>query len=166
MLTQAKLLFLFLLIFCSHDYHVSKCEITFNSEKARLEICQFMFLDDLEYAFEHSGYDTQHLCTELEKESADSILTKYIANKMLIKVGSDTISLNLLGKEISNDLSAVNVYLYSDSITTTSSFDFESSILLELFDDQNNMVYWTSGSGKKSYFVLNSDKTNIQLPYE
>lgn len=166
MLTPIHLLLYCFLSFANHDYHVSKCEIEYNSEKSRLEVCQFIFLDDLELAFEYAGLGKQGLCTEFEKEQADSILTTYINDRLLVMNQNDTIQIKILGKEISNDLSAVNVYLYSEAFTLDSDIHFRSNLLTELYDDQNNMVYWTSPSGKKGYFVLNREKTIIQLPYE
>ncbi len=151
-----SLLFLFINL---HDYHVSKCEVGYNPEKSRLEITQYIFLDDLDIAIEEAFGQKQHYCTLKEENTADSLLQIYINSTIKLTSNGDTINLSLLGKEITEDLAAVNVYLYSDSIELKS-LRIKHDLLMEVYDDQANLIYWTSGSGKKAYAVMEQSGTS------
>ena len=149
----------------THDYHVSKTEITYNGEKSRLEITQFLFLDDLNLAFEMIGDEKQHFHTDKQLPSADSVLMAYVNNHL--KIYSDDkqgVELHLLGHEISEDLSGLYIYLYSDKMQSRpKTFTFVNSILTEVFDDQTNLIFWTSERGEKSYHVLNLHQNSTTL---
>jgi len=150
----------------AHDYHMSKTEITVNETDKRLEITQFIFIDDLEKALESVGNPFQHLGTAKEVDTADSLVQLYLDQNLSITQGKSNpgSQLEFVGKEISADLTGLFVYLTQDlDLTSSEDFSVTNTILIDQFDDQVNLIYFVHQNGDKDYFVLDESNTTKQL---
>ncbi len=138
---------------------MGKTEITVNDRSQRLEITQFVFIDDLESAIIELGYPFQHLGTSKELSTADSLIHLYIDTHLSITQGKSSTNqqLQFVGKEISDDLTGLFIYFTQeiDPNSDTSSYIVTNTTLIEQFDDQVNLIYFTYANGAKDYFVLN-----------
>ncbi|MDH3652401.1 MAG: hypothetical protein OEQ53_22110, partial [Saprospiraceae bacterium] len=95
----------------AHDFHLSKTDINYNQQNRSLEITMHVFIDDLELAMAHQGMDSLYLATSKEHKDADAFIWKYLTSVFQITVDGQTIPLNFLGKEESEDLIAIWCYL-------------------------------------------------------
>lgn len=146
----------------AHDYHMGKTEITVNETDKRLEITQFIFIDDLEKALSIQGSPFQNLGTSKELQTADSLVLSYFSQHLEISYGNTKSSsqLKFVGKEISDDLTGLFIYM-TQELDPKSGDDYTvtNTTFLDLFDDQVNLIYFEHQDGSKDYFVLNGSKT-------
>lgn len=121
-----------------HEFYVSLSEIRFNPESQCLEVSLRIFPDDMDRALKvHHGVNTS-LVTELEHESADSLLEIYIHDLFRIELNGTTVPLYYLGKESESDV--MWCYLESDPQEKPVEITVYNSILCEIFEDQVNII--------------------------
>jgi hypothetical protein len=149
-----------------HEYHVSKCEIEYKVNKQQLQISQFVFLDDLEKALEQEGHANPSYFTKFEKPSADSILMIYIENHFAILQDETKHTLNYIGREMSEDLSGMYLFLTVENVSSPSKISVASTLLVDVFSDQNNLIYWTNQNKSKHYYSLTKNKPTVLLSNE
>ncbi len=146
----------------SHEFHLSKCQIAYNQEAQVLQISLHLFIDDLEEALRQQGADKLYICTEKESEKAEDYIYKYLQQKFQINLEGTVINYSFLGKEISEDLSAVWCYLEVKNITAFGKMRVKNNLLMEVFEDQKNIISILGPDKKKSYFLfdqINNEET-------
>ena len=152
----------------SHDFHVSRCDIFYRTTTATLEIVQHVFIDDLELALEEGlKAPVLHIGTELEHDSADHFIQKYLSACLKIRVEGSPVICNYLGKELEDDLSALWIYLEVIELPTpVLSMSIENTVLFELFDDQKNILSVKSTDSKDQVFLLDRSKPQISAQFQ
>ena len=138
----------------SHDFHLSKCDIVFDSDEQTLQISLNIFIDDLENALSLKGQKDLFLCTEKELDEADVYISDYLTEKLRLKVDGNPVHSNYLGKEMSEDLAAVWCYLEVERVNPKQSISVEYDLLMEVFDDQKNLVKVQLDKSNKSFFIF------------
>jgi len=123
-----------------HPFHVSVCEITYDQEDKALEITHRIFLDDMENALREYHDLTQFDITR-PKENLDlnELLRVYIIENFKIKINEEAKKYEFIGYELEKDV----IYAYLQVVNLTSFNDLEvfNTILIQLFDDQENLVH-------------------------
>jgi len=137
-----------------HDIHMSRCDIDYREESSTLEISMRIFIDDLELDLRSTGFDSLKICTGHEKPEAESIIYDYLQTHLTLKVDGERAQLEWIGKEISEDLSAVWCYLQVSSVRPTRSIDITNDVLLSTYDDQQNIVKIVMADGERSFFIF------------
>ncbi|NND32051.1 MAG: hypothetical protein HKN76_05620 [Saprospiraceae bacterium] len=135
-----------------HDFHLSKTEVHYNEENESLEISLHIFIDDLELAMIQSGMENPNFSTSKEHIKADSLLGAYLTHHFSVIVDGQKVVFDFLGKEYGEDLTAFWCYLEGQNITSPKKIKLQNRLLLDLFDDQKNVVAFTSA--KKKEFML------------
>lgn len=121
-----------------HDFHVSMTELEQNRENGRLEMTIKLFTDDLEKALEMEGVERLLLGDEAESEKADHYLNAYIQKRFEVESQEESVNWTFIGKEVEMDVTWC--YLESDSIAPVEELKFESHLLTDVFDDQQNII--------------------------
>ena len=160
---------LFILLFSStslslHEIHVSKCLIKYHEETAAIQISMHIFLDDLENALRSLGGKNLNICTGKEKDDAEDFIIAYVANQFEIKQDGITLTPDYIGKEISEDLEAVWIYLEIPEVTAKGTLEIRNEILLDLFDDQRNITSVKLPSSKE-YFLFQKGESIEKLSF-
>ncbi len=143
---MANLLMLCLSMWCLtrpaevHDFHVSKCLIEYNPQVRRLQISMHLFLDDLELALQQKGWTDLRLCQADEAAEAENYLKTYILENFRLSVSDSELTYEYLGKEVSDDLQGVWIYLESPPLPALPNLTVTQAVLLEVYDDQKNIV--------------------------
>lgn len=148
-----------------HDFHLSNCNINYATEQEALQITLHIFIDDLELALKDIGYDSLYLCTRKETEMAEDAMLEYIGSKLKFSVDQVPTGYEYIGKEVSDDLAAVYVYLEMPAVSRNSEIDIAYDLLMEQFDDQRNMVVVKKDKKRlKDYFCTHEKyKLTVQL---
>ena len=121
-----------------HEFYVSLSEIRFNQESECLEVSLRFFPNDMDRALkEHFGINTS-LISELEHESADSLLGIYLHDLFRIELSGVSVPLSYLGKEAESDV--MWCYLESDPLEKPVEITVHNAILCEIFEDQVNII--------------------------
>lgn len=148
-----------------HEFHVSKCEIDYNTSENALQITLHIFLDDLELSMEAQGAEKQFLCTEKELEGADNVYFDYLKKNFQISLNNGKIvKYQWIGKEISDDLAAVWTYLEITNVTDLSDISVKNTVLMDVHDDQKNIVQ-IKGGGARGYFLLQRGKEKQSVSF-
>lgn len=134
---------LFLILVSSlalHPFHVSVCDIEVNAENKSLEISQRIFLDDLENALRKtSGWSTLDIAHPSDQVKFDAILKNYVTSHLSISINGQVETLNYLGYEIEGD--AMWCYVEITKVKKVKDIGVKSTILLDSFEDQMNLVH-------------------------
>jgi len=136
-----------------HDVHISKAEIDYKTEKKMIQISLHIFLDDLEDELKKIGGENLRLCTDKESEDADAYLKNYIKQNFILESNNVDLELEFVGKEVSEDLIAVWIYLMVEDIEPQNlSLDYK--VMLSRFDDQKNIVAFKQDGKRKGFYIL------------
>ncbi|HHP7242844.1 MAG TPA: DUF6702 family protein [Cyclobacteriaceae bacterium] len=123
-----------------HPFHVSVCEIAYDQEDKALEITHRIFLDDMENALREYHDLTQFDITRpTENLELNELLRAYFNENFKIKVNEEPLKYEFLGFELEKDV----IYAYLQVVNLTSFNDLEvfNTILIQMFDDQENLVH-------------------------
>ncbi len=141
-----------------HDFHVSKTEINYNSQKGSLEISVHLFADDLEAALLKKGCFVKNIGTAKESVDADANIEKYLRERLTILRNSKPLKWDYIGKETTSDLMAVYCYLEVQEFSNVQKLAFKATQFLEIFDDQKNIVVVTKDKKQVGFFILDQAK--------
>ena len=147
-----------------HDIHLSRTLVHYNQENSSLEISMHIFIDDLELSLLDAGYDSLYIATNMEAPHTDDLIQDYINQHFVLQYTDEPVSLEFLGKEISDDLLAIWCYLEAPSVPKPNNMMVHNSILTELHRDQNNIVQLEIGSQKK-YMLFDINKKEQQARF-
>jgi len=142
-----------------HDFHLSRCDINYSAEEQSLQIAVSVFLDDLELTLARLGKTDLAFCTVDESPEAEDELFEYLKSHLLIEVDGQVMQLQWVGKEASEDLAAVWSYLEITNISPRQNIIVTNDILLDSFDDQQNMTKVVMDRKRKSHFLF--DKSDF-----
>lgn len=145
-----------------HDIHVSKTEIHYKSDLAMLQLSVHIFVDDLELDLEDQGYTALKLNTNKEHELGDEAVQAYIDKHLIFREGDQIIQTSLIGKEASEDLSAVWCYL-EIPLEQLENLSLENTILLDIHDDQRNLVSFKVDGVRKDFLILDAKNSKVSL---
>ncbi len=154
-----SILFYLLITASMHDIHLSMTQVEYNEEARTLEVMTSIFLDDLEYTFEDQGYGKQHLCTKLERDSAEHVLVDYLSDHISFRVNGEDKYWQFIGKEISPDLASVYCYLELVDLEPLESIEIKQTTLFEKYDDQQSIIHFKGPANKQEYIIL--DRRNL-----
>ena len=146
-----------------HDFHVSKCDIDYSVDENSLQITLHIFIDDLELALEKAGSDNLKLGTENEHPDTERRVEKYFSDHIHISVNEESITPKYLGKEVSEDLSAVWCYLEVTGLERPRIVSISNKLLLEIYDDQKNILSFKTQSGKSEFLLFQHGDTEKQF---
>ncbi|MBM3265721.1 MAG: hypothetical protein FJY97_20185 [candidate division Zixibacteria bacterium] len=145
-----------------HAFHVSVCEIEHNPSDSTLEISFKLFADDLEEALKTAGAGVLKLGTPEENEEADRHIARYLSQHVRIEINGKPVSWRFLGKETEAD--ALWCYAEIPGTSSVKTIAVTSTVLLEVFEDQANLVHVRVGGQRKS-LLLNHVRTKDDVTF-
>ncbi len=146
-------LFLFLVSFRIHPYHVGSMEFNYNSKSKTFEVTGRFFMDDLENALNKKYGNSIHFLNPKFKPEINKELNQYAAEYLKLKADKQFIKVNYVGYE--EDHESVNIYLESESLTVPKKVETSVSFLYNLFDDQMNIIH----------IIINGERKSEKLNY-
>jgi hypothetical protein len=155
---KKALLLLTITLICSafafHKFYVSVTQIDYLPSKKRIEITNRIFIDDLEKALQKKYNKKLWLTSSKEIPEAEELIKNYLNEKMQISVNNKVQKLEFLAREVEGDV----LILYSKIVISKkiSTFEVSNSILIEVFEEQQNIVHTNINSNKKSLLLTNT----------
>ena len=147
-----------------HEFHFGKFEIEHNEENSSLEVSMYLFLDDLEEGItKKEGIKDLNLCTDKETNEATQGMIDYISSNFLIYNNDEKLQMNFIGKELSDDLTAVWCYMEILLPNQIGEISISNSVLMELFEDQKNLVRFKSDKNGKIHKILDGSDYIMNL---
>jgi hypothetical protein len=153
----------------AHNLHLSVLEIKWNSDTTKLECALKVFTDDIQVSIANVQLDSRWENKDyLTVQKARTV--NYLLNSLLFQAPGNA-SLNLIGEEVEG---IVTWYYFelefhcSGGIVlkegpTKYAVELENRLLLDQFDDQENIVHVIDGDEKES-FLLDKYKRRFTLP--
>lgn len=126
-----------------HDFHVSKCLMAYNPDTESLQMSMHIFLDDLELALSQRGHDQLFLCTPREAPEAVAHVEAYLRDHFKLVINGQPRDFTFVGKEISDDLSAIWCYMEVEQLPAVESLQLTYRILFDTYRDQKNLASLT-----------------------
>lgn len=151
------LVFLFNIV--PHDFHMSKTEIHYKSDKEALQFTINLFIDDFTVALEDEyNIDSLRLFEKNEHVLADSLVAEYIWKHLEVSIDSTDIYPDYIGKELnSDDLEGMRCYFEVESLKAFELMDISNSILVETFADQRNILSVKVDTKSKAHHLLDKE---------
>jgi len=137
-----------------HDIHMSKTKIKYVQESDSWQISMRVFIDDLEDVVNERTKVDLKLFSDKENSQADTLLSEYLNEKLVLMIDGEDQKAKWVGKEISEDLEAIWCYLEIESLPLKSNVKVDNNLLQEKFSDQNNIVIVELPNRKKDYFIF------------
>ncbi|HBH25231.1 MAG TPA: hypothetical protein DDY13_17660 [Cytophagales bacterium] len=158
---------LFVFTFCLsllawHPFHVSVCDIYFDSRKNELQVAQRIFLDDFENALRKSSGRDIDLVKIYDSDRGQKLITDYLARNFRVKFKGEKTILKYVGAEIEEDV--IWCYFTISPVRSMRQIEMKNTILFELFDDQSNLVHFNFNDKTKS-FNLNKNEPDCKVDF-
>jgi len=142
-----------------HKYYLSVTDLNYNAEAQSIQIVTRIFYDDLEAVIQER-YDTDIIVDATSDQKAlDNYLIKYFQKKMLITINGEQRALRFVGKKYEDDF--VVCYIEVPDVKAIKTFEIESTVLMDVFPDQKNMVHTTIGERKKSFLLTRANAKGL-----
>ncbi len=142
-----------------HPFHVSVCDVEYKPQIHALQVAQRMFSDDLENALNKTYGTSLMLDEESTAALRDSLIQVYVQEHLLFKADGRTLEGRYLGYEFEED--GVWCYIEYADVPPFTSLEVKSTILLEIFDDQDNIIHFKWGEYEKSIKLDNDKKWGL-----
>ena len=144
-----------------HDFHLSRVDISYRSERNEFQTSAHIFIDDLEEDIYRKSHVRLHIGTDRAIKNVDFYLEKYINTHLRIYDNNTQYYWSMVGYEISDDLQAVWIYAEMQLGNESSEIIVKNTILNDLYEDQKNITEIRSEYNLVKYEIL--DLTNNYL---
>lgn len=145
-----------------HKYYISVTQIEYIKEKEALQITSRIFIDDFEKLLRERYDEKITLDIEEEMSTVDMYIERYLKEKVLIDINNKPANFKFLGKEYEDDI--VFCYIEIEGVKEVKSFQISNKILMDLFDEQENIVR-ININGKNKSFILTKQKNKAMLNF-
>lgn len=147
----------------THKFYVSITKIEISEESQSLQIISKIFIDDIEDTLQKRYDPDLSLDTEKETEAHTRLLQKYVLQKFKVEIDGVAYQPEYLGREYENDV--VKCYLEIPGIANMNQIEIENSILMDMFDEQQNIIHVKKGKTRKS-LVLDKEHPKGMLNFD
>jgi len=139
-----------------HPFHVSVTDIVHKAETQSVQVSQRIFIDDLEQGLK-KFHQLDYVDTYKPKDPIrlDSLIEAYLKQKVFIRINGKTRAFNYLGSEVESD--ARWCYYEIQGIAEVTEAEITNVLLMEVFDDQQNIVHFKANEVMKSYKLDKED---------
>jgi len=143
-----------------HPFHVSVTDIVHNNEEQSLQISQRIFIDDLEEGLKKfHGIERVDTFNPDDPEKLDSLIGKYLTEKVFFRINGKDENFNFLGSEVEGD--ARWCYFEIVGVEIVKEAEVTNVVLMEMFEDQQNIIHFKANDELKSYKLDKDDKFKI-----
>ena len=142
------LLFSLFILPVVHDFHFSRTKAHYNPETSTLQMSMNVFTDDLELALRNMGHEEFKI--EIETDAVtDSLIAIYALQNFKAHHAGEQIAMDWVGYECDYDVT----YLYVESapFQFDSTLSIAQTILLDTYDDQENVLDFESPKTEESH---------------
>ncbi|MGK0254152.1 MAG: hypothetical protein ACI9OE_001643 [Mariniflexile sp.] len=159
-----KLLFLIFILplfafTAAHKYYLSVTQIDYLSDKQSVQITSRIFIDDFEKLLRERYDDKITLADKNENGTNDMYIERYLKEKIKIKINGKDVNMSFIGKEYDADI--MKCYLEIENIKVINSIEISNQVLLDIFEEQQNIVKTKINSKQKSFLLDRNSKTAV-----
>ena len=141
----------------THEFYLSVTEIEYNRQQQSLQIITRVFIDDFQNVLNQRYGAKLQLSEEAEEGAITENISKYLQQKLKLRVDGAKLQLNYLGKEY--DADQLVLYIEVENVTPFNNIEVTNSILTDLFDEQKNIVHVKVNDKTKSLLLMRQQET-------
>jgi hypothetical protein len=146
-----------------HPFHVSVCDVEYDTESRALQITHHIFLDDLEEALKKKFDSKFDITNPQNEQERDRYVETYIMEHFAVVVNGKPQEGNYLGHELEEG--AMYCYIEIEGVKKLKSLLVKNTLLTDTFDDQVNLVH-VKVDGKIKSLKLDKKNFSGQLDYD
>ncbi len=143
----------------AHPFHVSVCEINISPASKSIQVSQRIFIDDLEQVLNKTYGVNITIDGNTESGLLDSLINDYLSEHLRLVVDGKIKKRVYIGSEIEED--GIWCYVEYEGIKKISSIEVTSTVFLETFKDQANIIHFKQGEYEKSIKLDMNNKSGI-----
>lgn len=148
------ILFISLNSFEIHKFYMSIYQINYVPKKKMIQVTSRIFIDDFNTVLEKKYFKKIYLGTEKETVEDESLMKKYLSEKMIFKVNGTIKPATYLSKEVQDNV--LICYFRITEISKITKLEIENSVLMELNPNQQNIIQ-ANISGEKQSLLFTSE---------
>jgi hypothetical protein len=137
-----------------HEFHICKSDINYDTKSQTLQLTLHIYIDDLERALVVQGKKNTYIGSAKENQKTDEWVSQYLSSKFIITIDKQKSSPTFIGKELSEDKTALYCYFEIPVTSSAPQLTICNSILHEIFNDQKNIVKITKNKKRISEFLF------------
>lgn len=145
-----------------HKFYVSVTQIEFNESQQSLEVISRIFVDDLEDLLKERYDAGIRLNASEENLVVNDYLISYLNQKLIFKVNGEQVHFTFIGKEYEEEL--IVCYLEIENVKVLESLEITNQLLLDVFDEQQNIIHVKRGDQRKS-LILEAERATGLLKF-
>ncbi|REE27378.1 hypothetical protein DFQ09_101209 [Winogradskyella pacifica] len=143
----------------SHEYYVSVTEIEYAKEQQSLQIISQIFIDDFETLLRKRYDESIILAGKDESEKVETYMSRYLTDKLKVKVNDTNVNFKFIGKEYKDDITYC--YLEIENVSNIKSIAVTNQVLFDVFSDQQNIVRLKLLGKNKSFLLVPENDTSV-----
>ncbi|TAH17459.1 MAG: hypothetical protein EAZ08_13620 [Cytophagales bacterium] len=126
-----------------HPIHLSVSDIEYNSKDKSLEIVHKVFIDDFEKILETNYKTRLHIATPKENPATDKYIIDYLEKNFVLEINGKVQKVDFHGKfnNDKEDIFAIWILAKIEHIGQIKSVKLRNTMLMDLYDDQDNFVH-------------------------
>ena len=141
--------------YLKHPYYISVIDIKHNAPQKSLQISIRFFTNDLEDALDKLNHKKIDVLNPKNKVEIDSIVFRYIKQRLTISINSKIQSLQFVGYEREDE--SVWAYLEIKKVNVPKTLLINTKLLYDYLPTQVNIIHAEVNGNKKSSKVTNPD---------
>lgn len=135
-----------------HPIHLSITDVEHNPKDQSLEIVHKIFIDDLEKILESTHRTRLYLATNKEHADTDKFIVDYLKKHFTLEIDGKSYVPDFHGKFVNakEDIFAVWILAKVEGIAQIKTIKHSNTILMDLYDDQENFTHFKYLGKRKS----------------
>ena len=144
-------------LYLFHSFHVSICDVTYDSDDKHLKISVRLFADDLERGLSDYAEDPDLDLLELDSTKLNVLLQRYLSENLRFTTSKEVLDLHYLGSQKEDN--GMWCFLEYENLTPFDEIAVFNSLLVNAFNDQEHLVHFRKNKTVKSLRLYQKNKS-------
>ena len=142
-----------------HKFYVSTTDVEYIEADQELQVISKLFIDDMEHLLKTRYSDNLKLGKNSESKDADTFIERYFTDKFTVSVNGQRLLLQYLGHTYDDDL--IKCFFKAEGVSELSSIEVTNQVLLDIFEEQQNVVHVNNGEKIKSLLLMKDRESEV-----
>ena len=143
-------------LYLFHPFHVSICDVTYDSNDKHLKISVRLFADDLEMGLSDYAEEPDLDLLELDSAKLNVLLQRYLLENLRFTTNKEVLPLHYLGSQKEDN--GIWCFLEYENLSPFDEIAVFNSLLVNAFEDQENLVHFRKNKIVKSLRLNHENK--------
>ncbi len=135
-------------LYLLHPFHVSICDVTYDSNDKHLKISVRLFADDLEIGLSDYTNTPDLNISELDSTKLNILLNTYLLENLHFTINKKKLPIHYLGSQKEDN--GIWCFLENENLSPFNEISIFNSLLINFFNDQENLVHFRKNKSVKS----------------